>query len=94
MNGVTINTSTDEAATEFPQDDLEINALIYCAPWFTVPPLLLSAYESFEVHQLLKATKENREFYSIHIWAQVDSDILKKKKIDSDILKKRKRSPL
>ena len=46
MNGVTLNTSTDEAATEFPWDDLEINALIRCAPWFTVPPLpLLSSFE-------------------------------------------------
>ena len=32
MNGVTQNTSTDKAATEFPRDDLEINALIRCAP--------------------------------------------------------------
>ena len=32
MNGVTLNTSTDEAATEFPQDDLEINALIHRPP--------------------------------------------------------------
>ena len=41
MNGVTLNERTDEAATEFPRDDLEINALIRCAPWFTVPPLPL-----------------------------------------------------
>ena len=32
MNGVTLNTRTDEAAMEFPQDDSEINALIHCAP--------------------------------------------------------------
>ena len=36
MNGVILNISTDEAATEFPRVDFEINALIRCAPWFTV----------------------------------------------------------
>ena len=41
MNGVTLNISTDAAATEFPSDDFEINALIRCAPWFTVATLPL-----------------------------------------------------
>ena len=31
MNGVTLNISTDEAATEFPRNDFEINALIRSA---------------------------------------------------------------
>ena len=50
MNGVAQNTSTDEAATEFPQDDLEINALIHCAPtppmcsYPTSPPYRIIAY--------------------------------------------------
>ena len=41
MNGVILNISTDEAATEFPRDGFEIDALIRCAPWFTVSPLPL-----------------------------------------------------
>ena len=30
MNWDTLNTRTDEAIIEFPQDDLEINAVIQC----------------------------------------------------------------
>ena len=32
MNGDTLNTRTDEAVMEFPQVDLDIDAVIHCAP--------------------------------------------------------------
>ena len=41
MNRVTLNTGTDENVIEFPQFDFEVEAVIHCAPWFTVPPLPL-----------------------------------------------------
>ena len=41
MNGVTLNTRTDEDVMEFPQFDFEVEAVIHCALWFTVPPLPL-----------------------------------------------------
>ena len=32
MNGVTLNTRTDEDIIEFPQFDFEIEAVVHCAP--------------------------------------------------------------
>ena len=52
MNGVTLNTRTDEDIMEFPQVDFEIEAVIHCTPWFTVPPLplLVILLTNCEVH--------------------------------------------
>ena len=32
MNGVALNTRTDEAVMEIPQFDFEVEAVIHCAP--------------------------------------------------------------
>ena len=47
MDGVTLNTGTDEDVIEFPQFDFEVEAVIHCAPWFTVPPLSLLCFILF-----------------------------------------------
>ena len=38
MNGITLNTRTDEVIMEFPQVDFEIEAVIHSALRFTMPP--------------------------------------------------------
>ena len=43
MNGVTLSARTDEDIMQFSQVDFEIEAVIHCAPGFTVPPLPLHA---------------------------------------------------